>query len=137
MSIRFRAMRVHAAFLANDARIRDGLVYAMGAFPESWDVPSLPATSRLTLVVVFELDPTDPVGGSRDFGVEMWRGSAGEQVATAQVTFGPPGSLQDAPHFGSVVIPFMVQFDAAGPREIRLTASGATIATVRFVVRLT
>jgi hypothetical protein len=129
-------VRVHTAFLATDARIRDGLVNVINGFPESWDVPSLPATSRLTLVVVFELAPNDEAAGSHDVAVEMWHRSSGEQVATAHITFSGQDPFDGAPNFRSVVIPFLVRLEDVGPHEIRLTKSGASLACVRFVVRV-
>lgn len=128
-------MHVHAAFLANDARIRDGLVHVIGGFPEAWTVPSLPATSRLTLVVVFEAVPEES-DESHDFGIEVWHGSEGAQVATANVVLGPVHESDDgAPNFRSVVMPFVVQFAETGPCEIRLTENGLPLAAVPFAVR--
>ena len=129
-------MHVHTAFLASEARIREGLVHVIGGFPEVWEVPSLPATSRLTLVVVFQVEAEES-GASHDFGIEMWHGSEGEQVATANVILGPIcESVDGAPNFRSVVLEFIVQLDATGPREIRLTKNGEPLAAVPFAVRI-
>ena len=129
-------MQVHAAFLASDARIQDGLAYVIGGFPDSWTVPSLPATSRLTLVVVFELGCDEEPQGSCDLGVELWHDVSGEQVATAHVTYtGTHQTDPGAPRFRSVVIPFEVHFRHVGPHEIRLRRTGVPIAKVPFAVR--
>src|SRR3954468_1206859 len=121
-------MRVHTAFLANEARIRDGLVYVIGGVSESGDVASLPATTRLSLVVVFELGPAD-AEGSDDYGIEIWQASSGAQVATAHIDFASTGDHMDgAPKFRSVVIPFEAQLGREGPCEIRLTKDRAPIA---------
>jgi hypothetical protein len=130
-------VHVHAAFLANDAKIRDGLAYVIGGFPDSWTVPALPATSRLTLVVVFELESVPEPDKQHDFAIELRHDSGGEQVATAQVTLaGTFASDTGVPHFRSVVIPFVVDFHHPGPHEICLTECGTPIATVPFAVRV-
>ena len=129
-------MRVHSAFLADQARIRDGLVYVIGGFPETWSVESLPATTRLTLVVVFELTPDEP-DAAHDFGVEMWQNSSGEQVATAHVVFGSSGDpVAGAPKYRSVVMSFVAQVRYAGPCEVRLMMGGVPLATVPFAIRI-
>jgi hypothetical protein len=130
-------MHVHAAFLAIDARIRNGLVYAVGGFPDSWTVPSLPTISRLTVVVVFEPASDEGPDGSADVGVELWHDMNGVQVATAHVTFaGTYEPVSGAPNFRSVVIPFDVHLRHVGPHEIRLTRCGARIAKIGFSVRI-
>ncbi len=129
-------MHVHAAFLANDAKIRDGLAYVIGGFPDSWTVPSLPATTRLTLVVVFELECREDLQASSEFGVELCHDGRAEEVATAQVAFaGTHETESGAPRFHSVVMPFDVHLRHVGPHEVRLTRTGVPIAHVRFAVR--
>jgi hypothetical protein len=130
-------VKVHATFLADEARVRDGLVYAMGAFPESWDLPSVPANTRLTLVVVFQLGTAEAMATEpHDIAVEVWQDGSHEEVATATIQFGrATQSVAGVPNFRSVVIPFVVELRAAGPCEVHLVENGATLATVAFVVR--
>jgi hypothetical protein len=123
--------------LASDAKIRDGLVYVIGGFPDSWTVPSLPATSRLTLVTVFDLRAGEGSDDSHDLGVEMWHDGSGERVATAHVTFAETHACDvGAPKFRSVVIPFIVDLHHVGPHEVRLTKYAKPIASVPFAVRV-
>ena len=48
-------MQITGAFLANSAEAVDGLVYALGAFPERWSVPRFPWEIPLSLVVLAEV----------------------------------------------------------------------------------
>src|SRR5580704_8934577 len=55
-------MRVNSAFLATYAEARDGLVNVTGGFPAWWTVQSLPTTVQLSLVLVLELEGSEPQG---------------------------------------------------------------------------
>src|SRR5438045_426805 len=49
-------VRVHSAFLANHAEVRDSLAYVLGGFPEWWTVTELPSSAFLAMVVVLQLE---------------------------------------------------------------------------------
>lgn len=52
-------MKVSSLFLANAAEVRDGLLYALGAFPEWLSVPAVPGRLLYSVVIALDLEEAD------------------------------------------------------------------------------
>lgn len=131
-------VRVHSAFLANHAEVRDGLAYVAGGYPAWWSVYRLPVAQTLGIVVVIFVDDDEfgrplqvqlvlrrPGGGEDDLAlVDFWR----ERDA---------GTASGVPAHWIVAVNTVVEFRNEGVHEFAvLTASGEELARVPLSVRV-
>jgi hypothetical protein len=130
-------VKVTNAFLANYVEVRDSLAYVAGAFPEWWDVPQLPSTGMLFVVVTIELQ-ADELNTTFNFILRVDRPDSTTTVLSGVNAMRGP-SLQDvhgAPYFQIIPIGSNVEFRETGRHELVLSAPDKEVARIPFAVRI-
>jgi len=131
-------MRLTNAFLANYAEARAGLFDILGAFPEWWDVPKLPANLLVHLVVNLDLEEAD-LGTTYFFEIGMNRPNQRfDLLGKIQATRDPSlEHVSGAPLRNVVVMPLPILLAESGPHELVVTSlDDSQIARVPILVRV-
>jgi hypothetical protein len=128
-------VRVHSAFLANSAEVKDTLAYVLGGFPEWWTVPALPASAFLAMVVVLELRD-DEVDQEYTFDLVVDRLGDTTPIAQVRSKRGRSDRAPGAPILHVIAVNFIVQFETEGPHDFVLLSYGVQLARVPLLVRL-
>jgi hypothetical protein len=129
-------MEFRSAFLANYVEVRGNLVNALGAFPEWWDVPSLPFVAGMHICVAIELQETDfgqPC--TFEFFVHRPEGRDERIVALQAQKIRAPEYVEGSPIYALFAIPLPVNVGSVGLHEIIVHFNGGEATRLRTWVR--
>jgi hypothetical protein len=129
-------VQVVAAFLAAEARPRNGVLDVVGGFPEFWNLAILPCEVTMALVLLVELD-RDERDRTVDLGLLFSCGDDETNLPSVSVAREPPIDFVDgAPLYACEIINLVIMLERVGRCEFRVTQGDSVIATVPFVSRL-
>jgi hypothetical protein len=107
-----------------------------GGFSEWWNLEGLPAEATLSLVVVFEVEPEE-IGTTFTLDLDLTQGDNSVKLGTTPITAGRTEAyVAGAPLYHTFIAQLTLQFTDVGVCEIRISADGELVGTVRFGVRV-
>jgi hypothetical protein len=129
MGAKMMRMQLTNAFLANYAEVRGGVLTAVGAYPEWWDLPVIPGAAPIFLVAILDLKETD-LGHVFWFDLAVRRPgqSDDESVGFVQALRTKPEKPEEIPEGvplrNTVVVPANIVFGVAGLHQFALSERG-------------
>jgi hypothetical protein len=131
-------MQLVSAFLADDIRVNNGVLSTVGAFPEWWTVPHLPARQSLNVGLVISMRP-DEVEFEYDLHLRVGLQGSEDSIGTAEIRTarGPsPQAIEGTPLYQFVVFNLTVIIEKDGAYEAEIFAGDKLLGTVPFGVRV-
>jgi hypothetical protein len=117
-------VQITNALLANYAEVQNGLAYITGGLPSWWTVPTLPAVSSLSMVVVVELDldnPQRPIPLDFSFAAPSGTVTPLGNITAQRI---PTSTPDGAPLLQVVATTFQLQFSETGLHVFAVACEG-------------
>lgn len=131
-------MQLESAFVAQDAKLLDGLLFSQGAFPEWLDVPELPIAVPIHVVVVVSME-REEIGLEYPLEATVRQVPSNKELGRAVIKSARRGSGNvptGIPLYHFIVFQIAVQLEDVGPHVVLVSSGDRVLRTVPFGVRV-